>query len=502
MIKIDLKLLNRFFLQKSRHNVLWNILKKKDIVLSKKDMDKGLKYLEEIIDFNKPYSGLYTINNTKDLIRYIFEFVYHDFKVYRINFTTKSEFILFLYIVSILFLTLFSPDAMKTLKNLPSRVQAKIKDELKNIIDSYIDSRDVRGLIFYFCKKYDLPYDYLLQDEVIQYEYSAPAINKQWQKLYKHSEQPILFWFYNSVIGRSLFLVLYTPRCRYKTQKGGCSGCNLPTVSSTSKKLNTQDVLSQIDNTFEANLSVGEKDSIQELMLSNNGSILDPKTMDTESLKYAVIKAVEELPNLKKIIFETRIDDYTNIKQLKIIQEMLKEHSIDIMLEIAIGFEIFNDKLRNGYYKKGLKISILEEKMILLSALDISLKVYMMYKPVPNSLMSVDEAIFDLNAAVKYFSTFVESHKLNINLHISPTYLATGTPLYKAYKENKYTPPSNKDIERMYNSLDLKENLSYYISMNDEGLGADIMDDMEYSDYISLKEKIYEFNIDNYRFNE
>ena len=84
-------------------------------------------------------------------------------------------------------------------------------------------------------------------------------------------------------------------------EKGGCAGCNLPTVSSASKEVDSQDIISQVDKTFHENLSLNEKELIQELMLSNNGSILDPLTMDINSLKYPVSEAITVFPNLKKL---------------------------------------------------------------------------------------------------------------------------------------------------------------------------------------------------------
>lgn len=497
MINLNISLLKKYFLLNTKHNVLYNILDSDNIIIQEKDIDIMMSHLAEIMKTNKQNSGLYMIANREELFSYIVEFIYHKLKIYISNFDTEKEFKFFIYVNIALFLTLFSQDALNLLKYIPDVLRNTLTRERLLLLNSYIDSNDPRGLIYYLLKKNNLSYDNLLLKEEIVYEYTEPSINRKWQKNYKLIAMPIMFWFYKSIIGNALFLVLYTPKCRYKMEKGGCSGCNLPTVSDASTQVNSFDIHQQIDKTFENDLSLNEKESIQELMLSNNGSILDPLTMDIDSLKYAVSKAVKVFPNLKKIIFETRIDDYTNIKQLEVIKEMIEKEYSHIILEIAVGFEIFNDKLRNGYYKKGLQRDVLEEKMQNLSTLDISLKVYMMYKAVPNYLMSVDEAIEDLNLASNYFSDFASKYNLKINLHISPTYLATGTPLYIEYKNGTYTPPSMQDIDKMYNALDIKDNLSYYISMNDEGLAE--VDSLDYDVFMSLREKISKFNISNYK---
>lgn len=498
MIQLNLNLLNKYFIQNIEHNVLVNIFNENELVLDKETIDKTLKYLKTIIYQEKSYSGLYTIDSKEAFSLYMIEHIYHDLKVIKHKFTNDNEFFMFIYINFSLFLTQFSQNALEILKYMPSLFFNNLDNIYIQKIFSFIDSNDPRGLIFFISSKYHLPFDRLIAEGTINYEYTEPAINKKWQKKYRVKNQPITFWFYDSIVGKSLFLVLYTPRCRYKLQKGGCSGCNLPTVSSQSDILNTNDILLQVQTTFDNALSFNEKESIQELMLSNNGSILDSKTMDIEALKYTLEKALDTFPNLKKIILETRIDHYTNIEQLDVLQKILKKSFSNIKLEIAIGFEIFNDSLRNGYYKKGLDKAILEEKLHILSNLDISLKVYMMYKAVPDKLMSIDEAIEDLNNASIYFNDLAKKNNVKINLHINPTYLAEGTPLYEEYKNKNYTPPSNKDILQMYNSLIIKENISYYISMNDEGLAEKNQRDLDYNEYINLKEKLHKFNMDNY----
>ncbi len=233
-------------------------------------------------------------------------------------------------------------------------------------------------------------------------------------------------------------------------------------------------------------------------MLSNNGSILDDKTISIESLSYCVQQAVINLPRLKKIIFETRIDDYTNIHQLQVLEQLVKNFNLSIALELAIGFEIFDDYLRNDYYRKGLEKKVLEDKIQVLSQYNVSLKVYMMFKAVPDEFMNLESAIQDLNNASEYFSKLSEQYNVKINLHISPTYLAPGTQLYKDYKNKKYSPPSINDIDTMFHSLTVKKNLSYYISMNNEGLDDIELKTDDYEKYIALKSKIYKFNANNF----
>ena len=497
MITINTRLLDKYFLLNDDHNVLCNIDSETDLLINDDLVQQVILYLNKIIEQNKSDQGLYCIDQKEELLLYLAEHLYQTFKVYKKHFSSKSDFILFLLISLSLQLTLFSQNALQLVKSLEKYFE--IDNDTKKKFYSFVDSNDTRGLFYYICQINNLPYDKIRENKLLPYEYNEPSVNKKWQKQYKEPGKPIMFWFYESLLGNSLFLVLYGPKCRYKLEKGGCAGCNLPTVSADSQTLNDDDIKRQVDNTFEKDLSESEKESIKEIVLSNNGSILDPKTISQKTLLYTVEKTIKSLPNLKKIIFETRIDDYTDFEQLELISKKARELSSDVALELAIGFEIFDDELRNGYYKKGLEKKTLEEKLQQLQRADVSLKVYMMYKAVPNKYMDVDAAIEDINNASKYFAELAKKYEVKINLHINPTYLATGTQLYKDYKNGLYTPLTVQDIAKMFDKLDIRDELSYFISLNDEGLTDNrLSSESDYAEYLELKEKINKFNIRNF----
>ena len=75
-----------------------------------------------------------------------------------------------------------------------------------------------------------------------------------------------------------------------------------------------------------------------------------------------------------------------------------------------------------------------------------------------------------------------------------PTVVAVGTLLEKEFNDGNYVPPGPKEINALCNELSLFDNISYYISLNDEGLSSTHIED-DYKEFISLKEKIDHFNI-------
>ena len=387
----------------------------------------------------------------------------------------------------ILFLTNFNPKALDLINDFLDNFEYNREE-----IQAFIESSDTRGLLFYLCKVYKLDYDKL--NEYVEYVYFEPKVNKKWMNKFHKKGRPIVFWFYRNYIGKGLFVVLYTPKCRYKLEKGGCAGCNLPTLSASQKFASKEDIVNQIDYIFE-NISKGEKRNLNEIIMSNNGSILDFNTMDYEALKYFIKKSIEEIPSLKQIVFETRIDYYSDFSKMKELLKYKNELRSNVTYEIAIGFEIFDDVLRNDYYKKGINKDILEKNIAKLQNLDINLRIYMMFKPVPDQYMNINKAIEDINKAAQYFSNLNKKYNIGFILHITPTYLAYGTKLYQDYKKGLYTPVKLEDVELLYENLNIYPNIKYYISLNNEGLGEDYFKREEYQKFLKFKKEINRFNI-------
>jgi len=183
---------------------------------------------------------------------------------------------------------------------------SEFHEELQVFLDSY----DLRGAYFHFYKVFlDVSF-YDKSMESLTYEYSPPKINTEWIKKYRKSLQPIEFWFYDSFKNHGIFLILYTPKCRYAK----CSFCNLPSLSSETMPNNQELIYKQVDYTFKELISPQENHTLNEIILSNNGNLFDIKTMPTLSLLYAIDSIITKLPNLKKIILESRIEYITDLK--------------------------------------------------------------------------------------------------------------------------------------------------------------------------------------------
>ncbi len=450
----------------------------------KMDEEELLGYLQASINslFQNQSQEYYHIDSREGLFKFLYQNYEKKFEKYV---DSNSDLILLCTIASALLFSKCSAQSLVLVYALLNNLEEVSVYEQEII--PFLESYDLRALLFWAINNLSTINFDKTKSLNISYEYAPPKISPEWLNKYRKDDQPMEFWFYNSMLGKALFLILYTPKCRYAK----CSGCNLPSLSSQKTTTSPSEVYKQVDYVLNESISIGEKSDIKEVILSNNGNLFDIKTMPTLSLLYTINALIEEFPQLQKIIIESRIE-YLSEHQLKTINEVLSAHEErNVQIEIALGFEIFDDELRNGYYNKGFYKSHLEKLMPLFGKYNISLKFYMMYKSIPQ--MSTEDAIIDINNAAKYASELVNMYDVQINMHISPTYVAVGTLLEKEFNEGNYTPPGPKEIGSLCDDLSIFENISYYISLNDEGLSSTHIED-DYKDFLNLKQRIDYFN--------
>ena len=63
--------------------------------------------------------------------------------------------------------------------------------------------------------------------------------------------------------------------------------------------------------------------------------------------------------------------------------------------------------------------------------------------------MSDQDAVDDLWKAIDFLDAKAQEYGIPINMHINPTYVATGTVLESAFKEGRYQPPKLQDTVRV-----------------------------------------------------
>jgi radical SAM enzyme (TIGR01210 family) len=289
------------------------------------------------------------------------------------------------------------------------------------------------------------------------------------QKEYNFNEahdpnRPADLWFQESDEGQILFVVFYTQACRWSR----CLGCNLPAKMSQ-KHVSYRALMAQIDWLFSQPEVVKRCAALKKVIVSNNGSVLDEKTFSSTALMYLIAKLNLHLPNLSVLTLETRVE-YVDQAELEFIARALQEGDTATNLELAIGFEAFDEHIRNGVFNKGLSLERFEGLCRLMAPYGYQLKCYLMQKPVPG--MSDEQAIQDVHRAIDYLSGKATEHGLRINLHLNPTYVAFGTALERSFRRGEYSPPRLRDVARAALHGEDKD-VSIFLGLSDENLAVE-----------------------------
>lgn len=295
---------------------------------------------------------------------------------------------------------------------------------------------------------------------------------------------PADYWFQETPEGLLLFTVMYTQACRWAK----CLGCNLPSQVSR-EHVGYKDIVKQVDFLFEHVLSDQQKLDLRKIILSNNGSILDEDTFSTTALFYFITKMNLHCPNISVLTLEGR-PEYADLSEIELLARAIKEGDTPTVLEMAIGFEAFDDEIRNDHFLKGLDLKKFEEFAAMIAEHGYHLKTYFMLKPIPG--LSEEDAMKDIEQAIQYLDGIAKKNKLRINMHLNPTYAAFGTPLEDAFKTGDFVPPQLESVRKVVLTAEGTD-LSLYIGLDDEGLAVEGGSFIRKGDEELLK-KLQEFN--------
>lgn len=275
---------------------------------------------------------------------------------------------------------------------------------------------------------------------------------------------PADYWFQNPSEGFTLFVVFYTQACRW----AHCLGCNLPSQVSQNH-VSYKNILKQVGFIFHNLLSEKNKKDLKKIIVSNNGSVLDHHTFSTTALFYLISQMNLHCPNISVLTVETR-PEYVQVSELELLARAIKEGDTPTVLELAIGFEAFDETIRNEHFHKGLTLEVFETFAAEVAKYGHQLKVYFMLKPVPG--ISEENAVKDIKQAIQYLHDL--SHKLNfkINMHLNPTYAAKGTPLEEAFLKKEFDPPQLESVKEILLSA-RGTGISIFVGLDDEGLAVE-----------------------------
>ena len=279
-------------------------------------------------------------------------------------------------------------------------------------------------------------------------------------------------------------------RCPYfklsGLEKKGCNHCSLP-IYSSEKKVSTDLLKKQIDNSFVELRNISGSENIKSLSMYNGGSAFDSSEISREALFYLFSEAVKYrdknvFPKLNRISVESResfVEDGLLEKSVKILE--------DITLEVGFGLESVNDRIRNGdvdNYRgliglnKGISIKDFEEAVDIVSGVGAQCKFYVMMQPVP--WLSKKESIIDVVNTVGYLHNISQSKNMPTFIHLNPMYAAKGSVLYDVWQNAFLEGKSLPDWQEVVDSLEVidsnvaklnSDEIYIYLGLDSEGLG-------------------------------
>ncbi|MBI4349482.1 MAG: hypothetical protein HY553_21785 [Elusimicrobia bacterium] len=275
--------------------------------------------------------------------------------------------------------------------------------------------------------------------------------------------RPADWWFQETPEGNAFFLVLYTQACLWSV----CTGCNLPSLGSR-VAVSAGDIRRQLDFVFASVLSPEQAAGLGRVTLSNNGSVLDERTFPTEALAGCVRELAARCPKLQVLTLESRAE-YLDAFEFDLLASILREGRPGAAIELAVGFEAFDDRVRNAVFRKGLTLRAFEAAAALAARHAFRLKAYFMLKPVEG--MSEDEAVADVARGVDYLDALATKYGVAISMHLNATYVAKGTPLAEAFRAGRYEPPRLESLQRAGLAARGKR-ISLFLGLYDENLAV------------------------------
>lgn len=228
-----------------------------------------------------------------------------------------------------------------------------------------------------------------------------------------------------SGVSKTLFLILPTPGCSWALgDSGGCTMCSYVS-DCTLEAIDSDDIIRIFNNHLER-FPLDEENEIA-VKLFASGSFLNPFELPRDARDYILNKLVS-LGNVKEIIVESR-PEYVNKEVLDEIADIIG----DILFEVSIGLETYNDDTRLNKINKGFTSEDFEKAVQIIHDANFKAKAYIFVKPI---FLSEKEAIDEAIATARYCNS------INVDrLSFCPATVHGGTLIEKLWRQGAYHPP-------------------------------------------------------------
>jgi archaeosine synthase beta-subunit len=251
-----------------------------------------------------------------------------------------------------------------------------------------------------------------------------------------------------------LLVILNTKRCRYQ-----CDFCQLPAKSSRTW-IAADDVIAQFGHVLgevKHALSI-----VDRVTLSNEGSVLDAKTLDPDALNW-ILDAIDEMRRVRTVVLETRLE-FAHVDRLAALDERLQRARINVLT----GFETLDPELRDHVLRKRESLDMFRAGLDRLGILGIDLNAYVLFKPAPE--MSDADAYEEARRSIGFLRAECDRRGIELTVRLNPMYLAEGSAwASRAAELPEYLPPRLSDCLRLAEEV-AADGGSIYLGLSAEGL--------------------------------
>lgn len=264
--------------------------------------------------------------------------------------------------------------------------------------------------------------------------------------------------------GLRLMVILRAPGCVYALHTGGCTNCGFwHHLTTAGQPVFAEDYLAQLEVALAQHSD--DQGQILEVDLFCSGSLLADEEVPAEA-RTAMLARLARLPALRRVVVESR-PEFVTAEALAPLVEALAPSQAE--LELAVGLETADDKIRNDKIRKGFTLEQFEQAAAVLAALEVGLVVYLLQKPMG---LNEQQAVDDVVASGDYLVGLQERLKLRSRVALEPTFVPQGTPLHAELVAGRYNPPSLWSVLRVTSEL-ASMGLEVHVGLSNEGMPAD-----------------------------
>lgn len=260
----------------------------------------------------------------------------------------------------------------------------------------------------------------------------------------------------DGVSGDRLIFIFRAIGCVFARRPGGgCSNCGFHPLSTAGAPVSASDLIAQFDGYFGDGPALAD---VVEVDLFNSGSFLCDAEIPP-AVRSHVLAALGR-SRVRRVLIEAR-PEYVTRDRVDAACALVG----DQRLEVGIGLESADDRVREQLVRKGFGKREFEQAAAVLAQARARLLVYLLLKP-----LGLDEraAIEDAVASARYAFDLVRRLGLPARVALQPVFVAPGTALERAYLAGQYQSPSLWSvIEAVQRIAPLGELL---IGTSDEGL--------------------------------